>query len=179
MKYLLCQISLTALLFAQSGMTEAKQKALCDAFLKEFTYTQDEAALHYLQSLDSRMDSVTIRIVEETEAWADYRPRGAVLITKGLLQKSSSEREVVESIAHMVAHSHQQPLTANGWIIFHHHQSLVPKALEARAQELEADAARRTTEILSGFQVDPNSTALKAFQQRHPAPARKKPTLYR
>lgn len=181
MKYLLCQISLTALLFAQTPMTEAKQKALCDAFLKEFTYLQDDAALNYLQSLVSRMDSAEIRIVEETEAWADYRPCGVVLITKGFLQKAASEREVVESIAHMVAHSRQQPLTVNGWIVFnsHHPRALVPKALEPRAQELEAEVTRRATEIMSTFPFDPESRELMAFQQRYPLPVRKKPTLYR
>ena len=73
MKYLLCQISLTALLFAQSPH-EAKLKALCDHILSEYTYLSDEATQAYLQSILNRMGQGAIRIVDESEPWADFIP---------------------------------------------------------------------------------------------------------
>lgn len=184
MKLLLCQISLTALLFAQSPWTEAKQKALCDAMQKGYTYLQDEAAESYLQSLGNRMENVTIRIVDEVEPWADYRPCRVVLVTKGFLQHAASEGELAETIAHMAAHSVQSPMAVQGaripiYFASHHPRALAPKALEARMQEVEEEAERRTTEMLAGFAADPDSRELKAFQQRYPLRVRKKPTLYR
>ncbi|MFN7933658.1 MAG: hypothetical protein U0R19_10040 [Bryobacteraceae bacterium] len=183
MKYLLCQIGLTALLFAQSPWTEAKQKALCDAMQKGHTYLQDEAAESYLQSLVNRMENVTIRIVDETEPWADYRPCRVVLVTKGFLQNAASERALAETIAHMAAHSVQAQIVTGGQIPIyfhsHHPRALVPGAVQAQVQEREEEAERRSTEMLAAFAADPDSRQLKAFQQRYPLPVRKKPTLYR
>ncbi len=179
MKFLLCQISLTALLFAQSPH-EAKTKALCDAMQREYTYLADEPAETYLQSIVSRMGQATIRIVDEQEPWADYTPCRQVLITKGFLHKAASERELAETIAHMLAHSDQQLLARQGWFIrLHHPRALNPKTLTGRTQLLEAEANQRAAELLATFTPDPNSTGLKAFQQNDPLPVRKKPTLYR
>jgi len=184
MKYLLCQISLTALLFAQSPLTEAKQKALCDAMQKGYVYLQDEAAERYLQSLVNRMETVSIRIVDEIEPWADYRPCGVVLVTKGLLQNAASERELAETIAHMAVHSVQPPIVMQGaqipiYFASHHPRALVPRALQDRVQQREDEALRITAEAMAAFSADPESRELKAFQQRYPLPVRKKPTLYR
>lgn len=183
MKYLLCQISLTALLFAQSGMTEAMQKSLCDSMLKQHTYLEDEAAQSFLRSLANRMEKVDARIVDETESWADYQPCGVVLVTKGFLQQAASEHDLARTIAHMAFHSQQPMIATLGTfpVAFHSHhpRALTPKALEARVQEAEAIAERRTQEIMATFTADPDSRQLKAFQQRYPLPVRKKPTLYR
>ncbi len=182
MKYLLCQISLTALLFAQSPH-EAKLKALCDHILSEYTYLSDEATQAYLQSILNRMGQGAIRIVDESEPWADFIPCRTVLVTKGFLQKAAAEREIAGTIAHMIAHSEQQPIIGRGAIpLFyrpHTPRSVSPGKFIPQFQQLEADAERRATELLASFTADPESTSLKAFQQNYPLPVKKKPTLYR
>lgn len=183
MKYLLCQISLTALLFSQSP-TEARTKALCDHILREYTYFTDEPTEAYLQSLFSRIGQATIRIVDESEPWADSTPCRTILVTKGYLQKATSERELAETIAHMIAHSDQPPFLSptSGIPLFfrpHYPRSITPGKFVPRYEQLEADANRRAAELLASFSPDPESTGLKAFQQNHPLPVREKPTLYR
>ena len=179
MKYLLCQIGLTALLFAQSPH-EAKMKAMCDHMEREYTYLTDEPTQAYLQSLVNRVGQATIRIVDESESWADFTPCRTVLVTKGFLQKAASERELAETIAHMIAHIDKQPTTRQGWVIrLHQRHAVHPQMLTPTIQQLEADANRRAAELLASFTPDPDSNGLKAFQQNHPLPVRKKPTLYR
>ncbi|MCC7187028.1 MAG: hypothetical protein IT185_12340 [Acidobacteria bacterium] len=183
MKFLVCQISLTALLFAQRPH-EAKMKAICDHIEREYTYLTDQPTEAYLQSLVNRIGQATIRIVDESESWADFTPCRTVLVTKGFLQKAASEGELAETIAHMIAHSDQPPTISpsSGIPLIHrphHPRSISPGRFIPQYQQLEADANRRATELLASFTADPDSSGLKAFQQNHPPPVQKKPTLYR
>lgn len=184
MKFLLCQISLSAFLFAQSPH-EARMKAMCDHILREYTYFTDEPTQAYLQSIVNRIGQATIRVVDESDSWADFTPCRTVLITTGFLQKAASERELVETIAHMIAHTNQPPMISptSGIPLFfrpHHPRSISPERLAIpKYQQLEADADRRAAELLATFTPDTDSTGLKAFQQNHPLPVKKKPTLYR
>jgi hypothetical protein len=183
MKFLLCQISLTALLFAQAPH-EAKTKALCEAMQRGYTYLADKPAESYLQSIVSRMGQATIRIVDEQEPWADYTPCRTILLTKGFLQKAASERELAETIAHMIAHADQPPWTSpsRGIPLFyrHHYPKYIhPDTLIPQYHLRESDANQRAAELLATFTPDPESNGLKAFQQSHPLPVRKPPTLYR
>jgi len=158
---------------------------MCDHIEREYTYLTDEPTQAYLQSIVNRIGQATIRIVDDSEPWADSTPCRTVLVTKGFLQKSASERELAETIAHMIAHSDQPPTISpsSGIPLYYrlHHPRSIPlgKFSPLPLQQLEADADRRAAELLASFTADPDSTGLKAFQQSHPLPVRKKPTLYR
>ncbi|MBL8174421.1 MAG: hypothetical protein JNK48_07120, partial [Bryobacterales bacterium] len=104
MKYLLCQISFSALVLAQPTMEQARRLALCEAMEREYTYLADEAARDYVQQVAGRMGAARVRIVDEAAAWVDVLPCGLILVTKGFLQRAASEREVAERIAHMMGH---------------------------------------------------------------------------
>lgn len=156
-------------------------KALCDASSKEYNYIRDESAETYLQALVSRLGSATVRIVDDAEPWADSGLCRVILISKGLLQTVATEGELVQTIAHMYAHTEQPPMGARNWVIrySHRNQTLYPQSLEQQFAQREADAWRRATALLATFPTDPNNEALKAIQARFPLPAKKKPTLLR
>ena len=181
MKLLLCQISLTAMLYSQVPLEQAKQQALCEALQKHHTYIEDSTVVNYVEGLASHFGEAKVRIVDDFEPWAESLPCRVVLLSRAFLQKAASEQDLAQTIAHMMAHL-DQPAFLEGpripmWIPAHHPRALVPMGLKSKVAERETEADRRAAEWMATFTADPESAGLREFQARYKP--KKKPTLLR